>query len=583
MMRPVRLTAILAVLLAAALPPAAGTTRATVTGPNPIQRENGLQGTSGWGEGGWQDSANEGYTSETSVAPGETLHLHVSSPGEYRVEIVRLGWYGGVGGRLVGCLPGCLQYRSGQAYGGSAPDPATGEVRPSWPVTDTLQIPADWVSGYYLARLVPVDGGVRGTVPFVVREGSDRRSAILVEVPVNTWQAYNSWGGKSLYDFNSTSLIAANKVSFERPYLWQAPGSQALSSYELPIVRFLEREGYDVSYATDVDVDRDPSLLLQHRLVLVAGHGEYWTKRMRDAFEASLAAGTNLAFMGANIGYWQVRYEDGGRTIVGYKAYPDPEPDPSLKTTTFRGLTPPRPECALMGVQHYTGSYDWPRADYQVGAAGDPWLAGTGLTASSVVAGVVSREHDQIPAGSPAGTSCGLKVTVLFHHEGDDDLVRAEAVRYTAPSGARVFSAGSLELGWALDGYRVNGDGIDTPVDPRVQQFVRNMLADLQLPAAPIRVTARRLKSSTRVTVTSVDPRVQGVLVFRHRGAAPFAPPGPGVVQVCGGRSMTCLDRAKLKPGLYRYAAVVADEWGGQSGPRLTAPVRVAVPAKKHR
>jgi hypothetical protein len=555
----------------------------SVAAQNPIQRENALPGTSSWGNGDWQDSAIQGYASETGVAPGETLHLHVSSPGDYRVEIFRLGWYGGVGGRLVACLPGCLEYRSGSVYDTGDPDPATGELRLAWPVTDVLQVPVGWVSGYYLARLVPADGGARGTIPFVVREGSDRSAAILVEVPVDTWQAYNAWGGKSLYDFNSTNLTPANHVSFDRPYLWQAAGSQPVSKWELPVVRFLEREGYDVSYAADTDVDHDPALLLRHRVVVVLGHGEYWTKGIRDAFERAVAEGTNLAFLGANIGYWQVRYEDGGRTMVGYKAAPDPESDPALRTTLFRDLVPPRPECALLGVQHYTGSYDWPRADFQVGAAGDPWFQGTGLTASSVIVGVVSREHDQIPAGSPAGTSCGLKVIVLFHHEGDIDLERAESVRYIAGSGARVFSAGSYEFGWALDGYRVNGDGIETPVDPRVQQFMRNVLADLQNPAAPGRVATRRLKRSTLVTVPRVDPRISALLVYRHRGATAFAPDGGGVAQVCRTSATTCVDPGRLIPGLYRYAAVVEDAWG-RSQPTLSAPVRVAKPklAKAH-
>jgi len=434
------------------------------------------------------------------------------------------------------------------------------------------------VSGYYLARLVPSDDGERGTVPFVVREGSSHRSPILVEVPVNTWQAYNAWGGKSLYDFNSTGGSPANHVSFDRPYLWELPGSQPVTKWELPVVRFLEREGYDLSYATDTDVDADPGILLRHRLVIVAGHGEYWTKGMRDAFEAARAAGTNLAFLGANIGYWQVRYEDGGRTMVGYKAAPDPNPDPALRTSLFRDLSPPRPECSLLGVQHYTGSYDWPRADFAVGDAGDPWFAGTGLGASSVVQGVVSREHDQIPAGSPPGQSCGLKVTVLFRHEGDIDLERAEALRYTASSGARVFSAGSYEFQWALDSYRVNGDGAGTPVDSRVQQFMRNALADLQRPAPPARVATRRLKRSTSVTVTWSDPRIAGALVYRRRGSAAFRPGDPGVRQVCT-RVRACLDRARLAPGTYRYAAVVVDGWG-ESEPALSGPVRVPRPRR---
>ncbi len=529
---------------------------------NPIQQENALAGTSGWGPFG--ASAVEGYASEPSLAPGETLHLHVSVPAgvDYRVEILRLGWYGGPGGRIVGCLPNCLGYRSGATYTLPAPDPVTGEARPGWPVTDALPIPGDWVSGYYVARLLPTDGSGSGTVPFVVREAQERRSPILVVVPVNTWQAYNSWGGKSLYDFNSTSGARANHVSFDRPYSWDQPGNQPVSSWELPLLRFLEREGLDVSYATDVDVDRDPELLVRHRLVLIAGHDEYWTKTMRDGYEGARDRGTNLAFMGANAAYWQVRYENGSTTMIGYKSPADPEPSQALESVLFRDLTPSRPECALLGVQHYEGSYQWPRGDYLVGAAEHRWFAGTGLSASSTVAGIVSREHDQIPGSG----SCIPHLSVLFHHEGTDPLERSEAVTYTAGSGARVFASGSLEFSWALDDYRVNGDGFTTPVDPRLQQFMRNMLADLTRPEPPILVAPFQIKARTmRVRVRwPDDPRIRGALVFRERGTA--------LVPVCRRPVKICTE--VLEPGVYRYRAVLVDRWG-QSDPVRSAAVRL--------
>src|SRR5205823_4481616 len=98
------------------------------------------------------------------------------------------------------------------------------------------------------------------------------------------------------------------------------------------------------------DTDRDPASLLRHRLVMVAGHDEYWTTAIRDAFDAALAAGTNLAFMGSNDAYWHIKYEDGGRTIFGYKSMYDPNPDVADKTAMFREIG--RPECLLMAVQH---------------------------------------------------------------------------------------------------------------------------------------------------------------------------------------------------------------------------------------
>ena len=127
-------------------------------------------------------------------------------------------------------------------------------------------------------------------------------------------QAYNGWGGKSLYPNSSTNGVAADQ-GLLRP----AVRRDVFPRYEINLLRFLEREGYDVSYTTDVDTHRDPAELTGHRLVIVSGHDEYWSKEMRDAFEAARDAGTNLAFMGADIGDWQIRYEDAERTIVEYR------------------------------------------------------------------------------------------------------------------------------------------------------------------------------------------------------------------------------------------------------------------------
>ncbi len=268
---------------------------------------------------------------------------------------------------------------------------------------------------------------------------------------MNTWQAYNAWGGRSLYDFNSGGS-RANRVSFDRPYLWIGPGAQVMTWWELSLVRFLESEGVDVSYVTDVDVDRDPAVLTRHRVAITAGHGEYWAKQIRDAYESARGAGTNLLFMGANTAYWQVRYENGRWTMVGYKSASDPEPTFAQKTILFRDFG--RPECALLGVQHYEGSYNWPRADFVTNPypTGSQWFQNTGLVAGATIPQIVSREHDMVPPG----TNCGLPLTVLFHHDAvSDPLERAEAVRYTFPgSGARVSSSGSLEFPWALNYYR---------------------------------------------------------------------------------------------------------------------------------
>ena len=449
-----------------------------------------------------------------------------------------------------------------------SPDPLTGEVRANWPVTDVLITNPTWVTGYYLVRIVLADGSAPGAIPFVLRvpAAATTPSRIVVQVPVNTWQAYNAWGGKSLYDFNSAGG-RANRVSFDRPYLWSGPGWQVMTSWELSLVRFLEREGYDVSYVTDVDVAREAGVLLRHRAGITAGHGEYWTKSIRDAYETARARSTNLLFMGANTGYWQVRYENARRTMVGYKHPSDPVSDPALKTVLFRDLNPPRPECTLLGVQHEEGAglYNWPRADFVTNPfpAGSQWFRNTGLSAGAVISQVVSREHDWIPPGS---NNCGLPLQVLFHHDAvNDPLERSESVRYTFPaSGARVFASGSLEFPWALDAYRYP-EG-PTPVDARIQQLVRNLLTNALRPAPASSVTTTVVAGrQLRVTIgRRGDPRVTTHRVYRRKGGP--APPltDPGWKLVCQPTTASCLNTVP-SAGVYRFAAVAVDRWGAAS------------------
>jgi hypothetical protein len=446
---------------------------------NPVVRENRLPGSRSWSLGQTAPpGAIEGFASEVSVLPGQRVHFHVSTApaARYRVVLYRLGWYHGAGGRVLACIPGCKKDRQGMARLQPHPDPATGLTRAAWPVTDTFRVPRSAVSGYFLAKLLLTSGRDRGKVsyvPLILRALPSRHSKIVVQAAVNTWQAYNSWGGKSLYAYNSTDHVPATHVSFNRPYTtivrWK---------WEIDLVRFLERNGYNVSYTTDVDTDRRPSGLRRHRLVISSGHDEYWSKTMRDAFEAARNGGTNLMFLGADIADWQIRYEDARRTIVEYRdATADPEPNPALKTVRFRDLVPPRPQCELLGISFagLRNPTDPPRA-YAVNPAAlkDPWFKGTGFTSASTLPDSVGYEWDAVKP------NCSVPpLTTLFHYAGpgpNGKPTSADAVRYVAPSGARIFSSGSLQFVWGLDNYYANRDA---PPNPHLQRFMRNALADL--------------------------------------------------------------------------------------------------------
>jgi hypothetical protein len=530
---------------------------------NPVQRENSLPGTPGWEIPPSAGTVIAGYASEASVSPGQSFQLHVDAPAgsRYRILVYRLGWYQGIGGRLIMCLPGCQSSSPAVAQPPpTTPDPVSGLFYAPWAVTDTVPIPPNDVSGYYEARLVVVSGpgaGAIGGIPLIVREApTDPPSAVLIQVPVNTWEAYNDWGGKSLYAYGTPAHATA--VSFDRPYDQQEFYEMG-TALELPWVRFLERNGVDVSYQTDVDTDQDPSSLLRHRLVFAIGHDEYWSQQMRGAFDQAEAQGTNLMF-GSNSGLWRMRYDNGWQTIDEWR---DPTTDPindwNYDTGFFWSFG--EPPCQLTGVEYqdYTQAYlTAPPTPYTVvGPANDPWLSAAGLKPGDVIPGVVGYEWDSLIPGCFHGQVVPLMHAALPGSDGNPTT--ADMVRATAPSGARIFAMGTMELAFALDNF-----GGNQP-DPQVEAFVDAALADLTRPAPPARLIFRPTRKALIVSVRLLgpDPRIVRVSV------APWRLFEAGDQRLRRGDACanalrsTC--RLRLPLRATRYVAVAFDQWGSSA------------------
>jgi hypothetical protein len=263
--------------------------------------------------------------------------------------------------------------------------------------------------------------------------------------------------------------------------------------YEYNMIRWLESQGYDVTYVTDLDVHENPDLLKQHKAVVVAGHSEYWSLEMRDGFEAARDAGVNLGFFAANTAYWRVRFEPSStgqadRVMVCYK---DPLlNDPVAPTYLWRGPENNRPENALMGVM-YTGDYgdQYGGFDYVVGQSSDPYFNNTGLANNDALAGLVGYEWDAVVDNgfTPPGLVVLSTSSVSPSSIGPDlppgtDTTVSHSVRYTAPSGAKVFSTGSIQWAWGLD-----SDWVNPPrEDDRLKQMAVNIFADFgALPTTP--------------------------------------------------------------------------------------------------
>ena len=172
----------------------------------------------------------------------------------------------------------------------------------------TWQVPATAVSGVYFALLTRPDNGNQSHITFIVRSDSSH-SDIVFQTSDTSWQAYNTYGGSDLYEGGKNGR--AYKLSYNRPVSTRdgIGGRDFYFSNEYPLVRFLEKNGYDVSYISGVDTDRNGAGLLNHKVFLSVGHDEYWSGAQRANVEAARDAGVNLQFLSGNEMYWRTRLE----------------------------------------------------------------------------------------------------------------------------------------------------------------------------------------------------------------------------------------------------------------------------------
>ncbi|MER5642923.1 N,N-dimethylformamidase beta subunit family domain-containing protein [Streptosporangium sp. NPDC002524] len=363
-------------------------------------------------------------------------------------------------------------------------DAVTGEVRAELDATGpwwTLDIPGDWPSSLYAVEFTP--GDPDGETYFVVRSREPRADGtILVSVPFLTWQAYNRAGvpGEGLYPTEGAER--AGRVTFDRP------GGGPAGNWEDHFHRWLSRSGVRADYCSNLDLHEDPDTLLRdRRLLVIPGHDEYWTRRMRDAAESFVAAGGNIAFFGGNTCWWQIRLEDDGRTMVCHRdALLDPmaATDPSLVTVEWSGSPVCRPENSLTGVSFRRGAGCWEDMDamkseaYTVRFAGHWAFEGTGLRDGDTFGrGAVGYETDAaeyvevdgVPLATGAdGTPADFAILATadlrhWRRLGQGGHATMGIMRRGAGT---VFNAATI--GW--------GDALDDPVIDRV---TRNVLARL--------------------------------------------------------------------------------------------------------
>ncbi|MBP2447965.1 hypothetical protein JOH51_005473 [Rhizobium leguminosarum] len=507
--------------------PAAAAAAAAPT-PNKIALENMKQGNpiSEWGLAGDGGGTIQGFATEISTNIGQTVDFKIATNStHYRIDIYRMGYYGGAGARKVDSIEKSLTTAQVQPH--PIVDMSLGLIDcGNWSVSASWQIPSDAVSGVYFAKLVREDGTEDASIiPFVVRDDAST-SNIVFQTSDTTWQAYNAWGGASLY-YGEVPVDPAAMIGYLPPNCscgLQAIGRASAVSYNRPIITntspvggshdyifgaessaisWLEQNGYDVSYISGVDAARSGSLLLNHDAYLSVGHDEYWSAEQRANVEAARNAGVNLAFWSGNECYWKVRWEssiDGSgqayRTMVCYKETWGTSTDPSnVGTGTWRD---PRyadpgqqPENSLTGTMFTVDAYRSDTISIPYDYSNLRFWRNTAVSqlnegdTYNLVQNLLGYEWDSDvengfrPDGLVNLSLSSISVDTYLRDYGTtvgSAVATHSLTMYRAASGALVFGAGTVFWSWGLSD---NHQGATTSTDRNVQQAMVNMFADM--------------------------------------------------------------------------------------------------------
>lgn len=411
--------------------------------------------------------AIEAFSSVASGIPGTRVGLMVStSEPDYRVVAYRIGAYDGGSGHRVWASP---RVAGRKQRGPRFSSYETRTIIAPWTRDLTINT-ARWRPGFYVLKL-RTGTGWEAQVPYVVSSPSASGRVALV-APVTTWQAYNRWGGYSLY-WSAYDDRRSWAVSFDRPYVFRRDPNDYRKAL-IPVVVRAEALGIPLAYLTNVDLHARPGVLDGARGYVSIGHDEYWTPRMRHTVLDARAAGTNLAFLGANTMYWRIRLEQDQRVVVGYRgdAWRDPVrySRPGATTARFRDHPVPRPENDLVGMQYECYPVEAP---YRVVTPGWWGFRGTGVRRGSSFSGLVGNEADRVYPDERTPRPLQILSHAVYDCRGV--TTSSQSVYYTTASGAGVFSAGTLLWGCAID-HACSGE-----LGPGTTRFVRIVTDNLLL------------------------------------------------------------------------------------------------------
>jgi hypothetical protein len=438
---------------------------------NPVVRENLLPGTTdNWFVPYPQWAMNhevEGYTDQPSYAAGDTVQVKVSATSSpVAWTLYRTGGYAGRGARRIA---------AGETAGVQQVLPPTSTwdqpCEANWPTSFTIDLPPGAVSGVYAIKLETASNA--SMLTFVVRN-DDRFADLVFQRSDFTDAMYNNWDGvdnHSSWYVDHWQWVSLDRV-VRSPAGWLYPYSGGYFTYEYSMVRFLEREGYDVTYVSNLDVHQSAHPLQQGRAFLSVGHDEYWSAAMRDHIEEARNDGVHLAILSSDTCDGELRFKPDdphafSTTIVNplpsnpaeehwdekpvdLTAPPDQNPTDTLTGTHYGGwCAQPHPVClddpfqkliqtdtlTLTAPNHPVVRNVWPQVTTLPHVVGYEYeIPYTGMTPLPFDVVTIGLAEDIKSSVLPWG---GQPVVVAYQHA----------------SGARVFNVGSMHWAHGLDGW----------------------------------------------------------------------------------------------------------------------------------
>ena len=469
---------------------------ARAAGSNPIVLENQQPGTTSWQFDNFNKESHheiEGYASLTSVSQGSQISFMVSlsATAQYTMDIYRMGYYlhgtnpdgsqcSPCGGRLmqhIGPLTGLPQAACPTTTSGAD----FGMIECNWTASYTLTVPSTWTTGNYIVKLIRADDHLENYMTFVVKDLSSTAD-IVYSMDVTTWQAYNYWGGAgnnnvgyNLYGkFNDSSQAflgdtRAYTVSFDRPYMVQGSedGAGNFMVWDYPMIRWMEAQGYNITYVTSVDLEANPNLFAGHKVFVNTGHDEYFSDNMRANILNFINSGGSAAFFSADDISRRMTWANSVSGQPDRREHCDKGALPGSTTGDWRGTTPPQPENQITGSLSNGAAAARPFLVYDATS----WVfAGTGLAkyngtvitsgaGQNAIAGLIGYEFSTRAVNDPTLSAyvsyepAGLQQVGHSFVPASDNGVNswADTTVYTSPAGGTVFSAGAIEWSWGVD------------------------------------------------------------------------------------------------------------------------------------